>query len=276
MFRASYKIATIFGIPIKLHISVIVLLLMYVMDFPFPYGILVGLGMLVSISLHELGHSVVALSKKCRVREITLMFMGGVAQMESIPRKPLDEFLMAIAGPAVSAALGGSLIVTSLRFPLPAIPGLGWDLLFFLGVVNCALAVFNMIPAFPMDGGRVLRAALTPFMGRLKATQVAASIGKFAALCFGVWGLLELRFILVAIAIFIYFAATNEYRMVLMQERGRQFGFWDWVRAASGQRPPAGDPGGEDEVIISPPPYERGPSERSRLSEDTESPFDQL
>jgi hypothetical protein len=77
---------------------------------------------------------------------------------------------------------------------------------------------------------------------------------------------------LIAIAIFIYFAATNEYRLVLMQERGRQFGFWDWVRTASGQRPPA-DETGEDEVVISPPPYERGPSARSRLSEDTQNPF---
>ena len=275
MFKASYKIATVFGIPIKLHVSVIFLLFIYGKEFPFPYGILFALGMLTSIALHELGHSVVAIWKKCRVREITLMFMGGVAQMESIPRKPLDEFLMAIAGPLVSAGLGVSLIVTSIRFPFPPVPPLGYDLFFMLGFVNCILAVFNMIPAFPMDGGRVLRAGLTPFMGRLKATRVAVGIGKFAAVAFGIWGITQGDFFLIAIGIFIYFAANQEYRMVLIQERGRPTGFWDWVRTASGQQAPAEEVD-QDQVTISPPPYERGPSSRSSLSEDTHNPLDNL
>ncbi len=284
MFKASYKIATIFGIPIKLHVSVIVLLYMYMRDFPLPYGPLIAVGMLISIALHELGHSLVAISKKCRVREITLMFMGGVAQMESIPRKPIDEFLMAIAGPLVSAGLGVSLFVMGLRFPFPpipgflpfppigAFPGFEWNYFLFLGFVNCALAIFNMVPAFPMDGGRVLRAALTPFMGRLKATRIAVSIGRFAALAFGVWGVMTpFSFWPIAIGIFIYIAAGQEYRIVQMQERGRQAGFWDWVRTASGNRPQR-DPSDADQVVISPPPYSRGPSSRSPLTEDDEGP----
>jgi Zn-dependent protease len=287
MFNASYKIATIFGIPIKLHASVIILLFMYMSDFSFPYGILIAAGILTSICLHELGHSLVAMSKKCRVREITLMFMGGVAQMESIPRKPVDEFLMAIAGPIVSVSLGVALIVTGLRFPLPPIPELGrtgfpffgvvsWNFFFFLGVVNCFLAVFNMIPAFPMDGGRVLRAGLTPFLGRLKATRIAVGIGKFSAVAFGIWGFMEpFSFWPMALGLFIYFAANQEYRMVLMQERGRPFGFWDWVRKASGQQT-AAEKVDQDQVTISPPPYERGPSSRSSLSEDTHNPLDNL
>lgn len=275
MFKASYKIATLFGIPIKLHVSVIFLLFLYIRHFPFPYGILFAAGMLTSIALHELGHSLVAISKKCRVREITLMFMGGVAQMESIPRKPLDEFLMAIAGPLVSAGLGVSLLVTGTRFPFPPIPPFGYNLFTLLGLVNCLLAAFNMIPAFPMDGGRVLRAGLTPFTGRLKATRIAVGIGKFAAFSFGIWGIMQGEFILIAIGIFIYFAANQEYRMVLMQERGRPFGFWDWVRTASGQQGPVEEVD-EDQVIISPPPYKRGPASRSKLSEDTHDPFDRL
>jgi len=274
MFKASYKIATIFGIPIKIHISVVVLLVMYVTDevLGFYYGLLMAIGMLISICLHELGHSLVAIAKKSRVREITLMFMGGVAQMESIPRRPLDEFLMAIAGPLVSLSLGVSLFFSGLRFPLPPIPGLGeWNYFMLLGAVNGMLAVFNMIPAFPMDGGRVLRASLTPFKGRLGATRIAATIGKAAAWGFGIWALFNLNFFLVAIAFFIHYAATQEYRMVLIQERGRPFTFWDWARAAAG-RPPE-DEADNDEVIISPPPYERGPASRSRLSEDDSPHF---
>lgn len=273
MFKASYKIATVFGIPIKLHISVIILLLMYMRDFTFPYGALLAIGMLLSISLHELGHSLVAISKKCRVREITLLFMGGVAQMESIPRRPLDEFLMAIAGPLVSLGFGLLLMGIGNWFPFPVMPSVGWNYFYFLGVINCGLAIFNMIPAFPMDGGRVLRAALTPWQGRLAATRVAATIGRFAAFAFGVFCLFKGAFLLVAIAIFIYFAAGQEYRLVLMQERGRQFDFWDWARTASGSRPQQDPASGDDQVVISPPPYRRGPASKSRLIEDDESPF---
>lgn len=273
MLKNSYKIATVLGIPIKLHISVIVLLVLYVINMSFPHGLVFGVGMLISIALHELGHSAVAISKKCRVREITLWGLGGVAQMERIPRKPLDEFFMAIAGPAVSLGLGASLFFTGLRFPPMASLG-GWNYFTLLGFVNGLLAGFNLIPAFPMDGGRILRASLTPRLGRLKATRIAASIGKAAAWGFGIWGLWPpFSPMLIALGFFIHYSASQEYRMVLIQERGRQFGFWDWVRAASGQRPPA-DEAGDDEVIISPPPYKRGPSARSRLSEDTRDPFD--
>jgi hypothetical protein len=151
----------------------------------------------------------------------------------------------------------------------------GWNFFLLLGAVNCLLAVFNMIPAFPMDGGRVLRAGLTPFMGRLKATRVAVGIGKFSALAFGIWGIMEGEPLFIAVGIFIYFAANQEYRMVLMQERGRPFGFWDWVRKASGQQT-AAEEVDQDQVTISPPPYERGPSSRSSLSEDTNNPLDNL
>ena len=275
MLKASYKIATVFGIPIKLHISVIVLLFIYMTRIPFPHGLVFGLGMLLSISLHELGHSLVAIAKKCRVREITLWFIGGIAQMESIPRKPLDEFLMAVAGPAVSLCLGALLFTAGLFLPPMASLG-GFNYFTILGFVNGALAVFNLIPAFPMDGGRVLRAALTPRLGRVRATRIASSIGKAAAWGFGIWGLWPpFDPMLIVIAFFIHFAASQEYRIVLMQERGRQFGFWDWVRTASGQPPDTAD-SDSDEVVISPPPYERGPSSRSRLSEDSGSPFDNL
>ncbi|MCK5529313.1 MAG: M50 family metallopeptidase, partial [Kiritimatiellae bacterium] len=106
MFGSSYKVATILGIPIKLHISVLLMVFIMVHQFGLLSGVLIELGLIISIILHELGHSVIAILKGCRVREITLMLIGGVAKMERIPEKPFDEFMMALAGPAVSLVLG--------------------------------------------------------------------------------------------------------------------------------------------------------------------------
>ena len=277
MFRASYKIATVFGIPIKLHISVILLLLVYGRNFLFPSNLLIGLGILLSIALHELGHSLVAISKKCRVREITLWFMGGVAQMESIPRKPLDESLMAIAGPMVSLVLGGAFLLAGKLLPMPdLLPTIEMNIFEFLGWANLMLACFNLVPAFPMDGGRVLRAILTPFLGRLRATKIASNIGKLVAIGFVVLAFYAKEPVFFFLGIFLYFIAGREYRMVEIQEHGRRFSFWDWVRTASGNPPPPQDAGDEDQVIISPPPYKRGPASRSRISEDTKGPFDSV
>lgn len=279
MFRASYKIATVFGIPVRLHISALLLVFFYLINFSFPDGLIMGIGILASIALHELGHSLVAIAKKCRVREITLWFLGGVAQMESMPRKPFDEFLMAIAGPAVSMILGGSLVFIGgyLRLSLVpelAIDGLRLNIIEALGWGNIVLAIFNLIPAFPMDGGRILRAGMTPFVGRLKATRIAANIGKIAALCFVFIAFRYHAYRLIILAIFLYYVANKEYRAVLAQERGRNYGFWDWVSMAAGQRQPTKEESiDDDQVVISPPPYKKGPASHSRISEDHQDSF---
>jgi Zn-dependent protease len=230
--------------------------------------VLLLLGVIASILLHELGHCFVALRTGCRVREILLMPIGGVAQMEQIPRRPRDEFLMAIGGPVVSvvlAVLGISLGVALARFGLaPMGPD---NVLFALGVINCGLVLFNMLPAFPMDGGRVLRALLSTRIGRLRATAIAAKLGKIFAIGFGLYALFSESVqtgqgvALLVIAFFIYRAADYEYRIVQYQETFQPFAYdFFWPP----ERPPdSGSQGGD--VVVGPPPYRKGPDERTSI-----------
>jgi Zn-dependent protease len=286
MLGSSYKIATVWGIPIKVHISLIVLLVLFVLPDIFSAGLLtliIPIGLFASVALHELGHSFVAIRKGCRVREITLMFIGGAAQMEEIPSRPRDEFLMAIAGPLVSLFLGlllffggGHLRLPQVGFPLPFVRGaVICNLIQAVGVINLGLAAFNLLPAFPMDGGRVFRALLTRRLGRLRATYVAARLGKIMAILFGIRGFFfaPRSLILVAIAFFIYAAAGNEYRMVALRESAgrRRNGFRPPFFGPP--PPPPEPPPDEDGVSISPPPYARGPRTRVGLHPDNEDRF---
>jgi len=289
MFRSSYQIARIWGIPIKVHISLIILLglmafSMAVVDGIRAVPLVLSFEILLftSIALHELAHSYVAIRKGCRVREITLLFLGCAAQMERIPTKPKDEFLMAMAGPALSIFLGVACILVGQHLHLPQTY---WPLPFvhrrvlrnlveMIGVVNLVLAGFNLLPSFPMDGGRILRAILTPRMGRLKATLVASRIGKIMAILFGLYAVYTYALFLVAIAFFVYILADNEYRMVRHQEAARKFG-------VDSCPPPAGGGHGDDaddHVRISPPPYEEGPGSETRLREerDDDNPFGKM
>jgi Zn-dependent protease len=285
MFGSSYRICTVWGIPIRIHISLIVLFAIIAISSGMSGGVrelalLVGLevGIFVSIALHELGHSFVALRTGCRVRDITLMFIGGAAQMDRISARPLHEFLMAIAGPLVSVVLGfacwyggGELEIASNLWPLPFTRhyGIHCNVVQFLGVVNFALAAFNMLPAFPMDGGRVVRALLTRRMGRVKATLIAVRIGKYMALAFAVRGLMTLPggWILVFMAFFLYSIAKKEYFQVVMEEQRRRGGVGEWPPFSGGNADP------DDRVLISPPPYERGPAQESEIRPVKDGPF---
>jgi Zn-dependent protease len=277
MFKASYRIATVWGIPIKLHISLILLLPFLITDFGSRItheqsmqiwaGLLLEVGLLTSICLHELGHSVVALGMGCRVHEILLLPIGGAAQMDRIPTRPLHELLMAIAGPAVSLALAAGCYKATLL--LAEAHPFSASILFYLALINAMLVAFNLLPSFPMDGGRVLRALLTPKLGRLRATGIAARLGRFMAVLFGLYGFFSAPrgWPLVMIAFFIFIAAGNEYRYVQMQEAARGFG----GPPPFGFPPADDDPDGDvpgDEVLISPPPYEKGSETRARLHED--------
>jgi Zn-dependent protease len=261
MFGNAYKIATVWGIPIKVHMSWPILLLM--IPGPIMYRVLIALGLFASVALHELGHSFVAIRKGCRVREITLMFMGGAAQMERMPRRPADEILMALAGPAVSLLLGVAGFFGGQKLMAMGVVYPGY-ILYILGWINFILVGFNLLPSFPMDGGRVLRAALTPKIGRLRATFIAARLGKIMAVLFGLYGFMrpsesvwDKPWVLIAIAFFIYTAAGREYRGVQMEEaarRGEGGGpFWNPFAPP----PEPGPPPGDADVVISPPPYAR-------------------
>jgi len=246
--------------------------------------VLVGItAVFFSIALHELGHSFVALRKGCRVREITLMFMGGAAQMEEIPRRPRDELLMAIAGPAVSALLGvafyslGKLLdpTPSASHPLLSIIA---SLMFWVGVTNVGLAIFNLLPAFPMDGGRIFRAMLSPRFGRLQATRIAATAGKVIAVIMAFVGIFGIpgtsifeggSYGLIAVAGFVILYGDREFRQVQVDELMRKRGFGssepspkDDPAKADSEPPPLD----ENTVLVSPPPYIKGPDLRAEVT----------
>ncbi|HOM59645.1 MAG TPA: site-2 protease family protein [Kiritimatiellia bacterium] len=271
MLRSSYHLCTVFGIPIRLDASLIILMFLLIGNYGNPlYGIAAGIALLVSITLHELGHSLTAMAFGCRVRDITLMMMGGCATLLSMPRKAWQELLMAAAGPAVSLglALAGLLLPDVTYRDGHVLFASGWDRFLFLqiGALNATLFVFNLLPAFPMDGGRMLRAILQQFfMTRLRATWVASRIGRFLALLLGLSVLYSLftgrfdgfKLIRLLIAYFIYQAAEGEYRMVLAEERaGRATSPFDGFPFMGG-RSSAMPPPDDGKAVVSPPPYER-------------------
>ena len=162
------------------------------------------------IVAHEFGHVLVARVFGVTTPDITLYPFGGVARLNTIPQEPIQEFLIAIAGPAVNIIItAGLLILAGATLTPAALAHDQADLASRLATTNLVLAVFNLIPAFPMDGGRVLRAALTARLGFERATRLAATVGHWIALALAVIGLF-VNPMLIVIALFILFAATAE------------------------------------------------------------------
>lgn len=225
----SLKIGSIMGIPIKLHITFLLILPVFAFVFatnPQPYGfadvgstaevyalsLLTTILLFACILLHELGHSYVAKSYGVKIKDITLLLFGGVSSMEEIPRDPSQEFKMAFAGPLVSLVIGFGLLalhITAISF-IPAYSGTSIYLMVgILASINIVLALFNLLPAFPMDGGRLLRAWYAKRMSYVKATQYAAYIGKMFAFLMGIIGLFSNPW-LILIAFFVYIGASEE------------------------------------------------------------------
>jgi Zn-dependent protease/CBS domain-containing protein len=183
-------------------------------------GLVAALGLFTGVILHELGHSLVARRLGYPIASITLWIFGGIAQLDEMPEDWRHELVIAIAGPIVSVALGvvsyaaflavprsGSVTVAAAAF-----------LLGYLAVMNVALAAFNMLPGFPMDGGRVLRALLARNRPYARATEIAAQVGKLFAIALGLFGLFGGGgLFLVAIAFFIYIGAASEARQTVMR-----------------------------------------------------------
>ncbi len=243
----AVSIGSVFGIPIRLHISLlIVVALLSIFSGAGLLAILIlAVGIFGSVALHELGHSVVARAKGGYIHEIVLYPFGGAAKISNIPKRPIDEIMVALAGPAVSLVL--ALVFQQI------------ELLRFLGYLNGMLFFFNILPVFPMDGGRVLRAALTLKKGRTEATRIAATVGKYFCGLFVIVGLFgmpyrimgligpfESNFMLAFIGFYIYRAGQMEYRMVMMEHQANPF---------SEHRE------GQIEVEVSPPPYANNESE---------------
>ncbi len=175
------------------------------------------------VLLHEFGHIFTARAFGVATPYVTLLPIGGVAQLERIPEEPWEEFLIAIAGPLVNVAITALLLLAGAHLQpsaAVAVDNVQISLIDRLAVVNLFLALFNLIPAFPMDGGRVLRAALASKLGYVRATEIAASIGQFVAFALGFFGLMY-NPILIFIAIFVYLAASSEAHMVALRAVSR-------------------------------------------------------
>jgi Zn-dependent protease len=225
--NGSARLGRIAGIELKVHWTFL-LLLAYVAGVYWLRGgslgdallaLLFVLAVFGCIVLHELGHALTARRYGIATHDITLLPIGGVARLEEIPEEPWKEFWIAVAGPLVNVAIAAVLavvLVTMGRLEMPATVAAVSAGAFMLNLlsVNLFLVLFNAIPAFPMDGGRVLRALLATRLPRHRATDIAANVGQFVAVMLGVYGLFTGQLMLVLIGIFVYFGAEAEARTV--------------------------------------------------------------
>lgn len=218
----SFQLTRIAGIDVRVHATFFMLLAWIGLSHlvaghglaAAASGALSLIAVFAIVVLHELGHALTARRFGIKTRDITLLPIGGVATLEKMPDKPGQELLVALAGPAVNVVLAllAFVAIRALGLPLEMShvhDPTGDNLVTQLFWVNITLAVFNLIPAFPMDGGRVLRAALAARMERARATQIAASIGRFLAVILGVAGLFA-NPLLVLAALFVWSGAGAE------------------------------------------------------------------
>ncbi len=238
MFPDGMKIFSVRGVPIRLHWTFFLILpyvafvmarrfQMFAVDAhtsrealllsPGLWGIVLAVLLFASVLLHELGHVLVARMQGSRVRDVTLMLLGGVSHIEELSKRPRDEARMAIVGPLVSIAIAVVAYAAHLVFT-----GIAPDLqfgLYYLAQINLGIGLFNLLPAFPLDGGRVLRSMLEPKHGKARATVIAANVGRVLAVVMGLFGLLSGNLLLALIALFVWSGGAVEARTEMQRER---------------------------------------------------------
>jgi len=209
----------IHDIPIRFHFTLGIAFLFLIFQWGM-WGIPGGVILFASVLAHELGHAFVAQRLGVTISRVDLHLLGGTAVMADHPSAPADEIMIAAAGPLVSLGLallfGGSLWLLGGAFSLnlAAVGGV----LAFTAATNLMLGIFNLIPALPMDGGRILRGFLARKLGVQRATQIAAKCARVIAVALGLWGIFSLNVSLSLIALFIYFLSKREEHMVNLRE----------------------------------------------------------
>ena len=226
----SFEILRIRGISLRVHITFFIIVILSALQWSelgggvggALFGVILILLLFVCVTLHELAHSLVAQHYGIPVRSITLLPLGGVAQISKNPDTPLHDLLIAVAGPLVNVLIAGVLaVVLGTGLHLNVLAGRGllngdfnqptWtNLLFWLLAANVSLALFNLIPAFPLDGGRIFRALLAMALGYPRATRIAGVVGQLLALGLGIVGILLSDWVLVLIAVFIFVGAGQQ------------------------------------------------------------------
>jgi Zn-dependent protease len=224
--RWSWSLGKLAGIQIRLHATFLLLIawiaLSHLLAGHGARATLAGIAFVgvvfLVVVLHELGHALMARRFGIATRDIILLPIGGVSRLERIPTEPRQELLVAVAGPFVNVVLAGITLVAILLVGAPWTPdGLatfGGPLLAKFLWLNVGLAVFNLLPAFPMDGGRVLRAFIALFSPRVRATDIASRVGQIVAVGFALIGLFTGQLMLFFIALFVWFGAREEARTV--------------------------------------------------------------
>jgi Zn-dependent protease/CBS domain-containing protein len=230
----AFKIGRFSGIDVRVHWTFLLLLAFFAFLGYQASGGAVGaltatvtiVALFLCVLLHEFGHSLVAQRLGIEIHSITLLPIGGVSNLESLPEKPSDEVKISVAGPLVSVVLAliffgvGLLLGAVPRVPTDLFTGIGsvGQFFFYLGYLNIVLAVFNLLPAFPLDGGRILRGLLATRLGAVRATDISSTLGQVFAAAFFLIGLLGGNFFLALIAVFIFFGASGESQMVRQRE----------------------------------------------------------
>src|ERR1700731_3434386 len=213
---SSLKVASVYGIEVRIHFSFLLLLAFFGFQSGTLQSVLFILILFACVLLHEFGHAFAARAFGIRTRDITLYAIGGVARLNRIPDKPWQELIVAIAGPLVNVVIAAALIfvthVTSDFQQFDQLENPRIELLVKVARANVFLVFFNLIPAFPMDGGRILRALLAMVMPFARATQIAAWIGQGLAVLFAIFGFLYSP-LLIFIAFTVFVGAQQEVAM---------------------------------------------------------------